>query len=71
MFRCNEVVVEDLEFVVHGTGTEVVMTTADVVPEGPAVRVEPMDGECDLVWCDRVREVGLGSGSGGGDWKLE
>ncbi|KAF8219164.1 WD40 repeat-like protein [Tricholoma matsutake] len=68
-FRRNEAAIEDLEFVVRGEGgstaeiglgiatTDGLPYVADVVPEGPAVGAELVDGECDPVRCVRVRET--------------
>jgi proteasomal ATPase-associated factor 1 len=72
-FKRNEAVIEDLDFVVRGTGVEVGLGIAtadglpyiaDVVPEGLAVGAELVDGECDPVRCLKVREV-LDAGAGG------
>jgi len=74
----NGAAIEDLDFVVRGTsgnpeiGLGIVTAdglpyVADVVPEGPAVGAELVDGECDPVRCVRVRKVL----DPGGDGRLE
>jgi proteasomal ATPase-associated factor 1 len=74
-FKRNDAAIEDLEFVVRGTcgGTEVGLGiatadglpyVADMVPEGPAVGAELVDGECDPVRCVRVREISTVSAGG-------
>jgi hypothetical protein len=64
----NEAVVEDLDFVVRGAGVGAeiglgIATAyglpyiAGIVPEGPAVGAELVDGEYDPVRCLKAREV--------------
>jgi proteasomal ATPase-associated factor 1 len=81
-FSRNEATIEDLQFVLRGAidggtaGLALAIATADglpyianLVPEGPVVSAELVDGECDPVRCVRVREVngrdGLDVGIGG------
>ena len=77
-FKRNEAAIEDLDFVVRDTrgspeiGLGIATAdglpyVADVVPEGPAVGAELVDGECDPVSCVRVRKIS----SPGGDGRLE
>jgi proteasomal ATPase-associated factor 1 len=80
-FSRNEATIEDLQFVVRGAGggsarvalaiatADGLPYVADVIPEGPSVGAELVDGECDPVRYVRVREVdgrqGLDVGMGG------
>ena len=74
LFKRNDAAIEDLDFVIQGTSGnpeiglgiasgDGLPYVADVVPEGPAVGAELVDGECDPVRCVRVRK--------GGDGRLE